>query len=246
MHRFFANTDQLVENNIEILGRDVKHIKDVLRLKPKEQIEVVIDGYVYLCEIISLEKDKVTSQIIEKHKGTNESPIHIVLYQGLAKGNKMDTIIQKCTEIGVMEFYPVALKRSVVKVKDIKKEQTKVERWNTIADEAAKQSKRDVLPKVHNIISFQEMVEILKGEKNIVVPYEEEKNSFIKGKVKLEGNKIHLIIGPEGGFEPEEINILKSIGAKTVSLGPRILRTETAGVVAATILLYEFGDLGVI
>src|SRR5690606_17433611 len=103
-----------------------------------------------------------------------------------------------------------------------------------------------VLPKVHNIISFQEMVEILKGEKNIVVPYEEEKTSFIKGKVKLEGNKIHLIIGPEGGFEPEEINILKSIGAKTVSLGPRILRTETAGVVAATILLYEFGDLGVI
>lgn len=246
MHRFFANIDQLFDNKIEIKGKDVKHIKDVLRLNPKEKVEIVIDGYVYLCEIVSLQKDKILTEVVEKSKGNNESPIHIVLYQGLAKANKMETIIQKCTEIGVKEFYPVALKRSVVKVKDISKEQAKVERWNTIAEEAAKQCKRDILPKVHNIISFQEMIELLKNEKNIVVPYEEEKGNFIKGNLKLDGDKVHLIIGPEGGFEADEIEILKSIGAKTVTLGPRILRTETAGVVAATILLYEFGDLGVI
>ncbi|NLK44229.1 MAG: 16S rRNA (uracil(1498)-N(3))-methyltransferase [Tissierellia bacterium] len=246
MHRFFANIEQLIDNNIEIIGKDVKHIKDVLRLKVKEKIEVVIDGYVYLCEIIRLEKDKVLTQVIEKNKGRNESPIHIVLYQGLAKGNKMDTIIQKCTEIGVKEFYPVALKRSVVKVKDIKKEEAKVERWNTIADEAAKQSKRDILPKVHNIISFDQMANILKNEKNIVVPYEDEKRNSIKGNLKLDGDKIHLIIGPEGGFEQDEIERLKSLGANIFTLGPRILRTETAGAVATTILLYEFGDLGVI
>ena len=246
MYRFFANIEQLIDNNIEIIGKDVKHIKDVLRLKVKEKIEVVIDGYVYLCEIIRLEKDKVLTQVIEKNKGRNESPIHIVLYQGLAKGNKMDTIIQKCTEIGVKEFYPVALKRSVVKVKDIKKEEAKVERWNTIADEAAKQSKRDILPKVHNIISFDQMANILKNEKNIVVPYEDEKRNSIKGNLKLDGDKIHLIIGPEGGFEQDEIERLKSLGANIFTLGPRILRTETAGAVATTILLYEFGDLGVI
>lgn len=246
MHRFFANKDQLMENEILITGKDVKHIKDVLRLNPKDKIEVAIEGYIYICEIISLKKDKILTGIIEKYKGSNESPIHIVLYQGLAKGNKMDTIIQKCTEIGVKDFYPVALKRSVVKINDIKREQNKVERWNTIAEEAAKQSKRDILPKVNKILSFPEMIEVLKGEKNIVVPYEEEKNNFIKGNLKLDGNKIHLIIGPEGGFEAEEIEALKAIGANIVTLGPRILRTETAGAVAATILLYEFGDLGVI
>ena len=247
MHRFFVDKEQIFNDIIEIIGTDVKHIKDVLRLKPKEKIEIASEGITYTCEIESLLKDKVITRIIDKTKGTSESPVDIILYQGLAKGSKMDLIIQKCTEIGVKEFYPVATHRSVVKIKDIKKEQSKVERWNSIADEAAKQSKRDIPPRVQNIISFDEMINLLKDKDNILVPYEEEKRNTIKEKLdEIMGKQIHLIIGPEGGFEPIEIERLKSIGANIVTLGPRILRTETAGIVASTIILYELGDLGVI
>lgn len=247
MHRFFVNKDQIGENSIEIIAGDVKHIKDVLRLRPKERIEIACDGITYICEIESLLKDKVVAMIIDKSEGINESVVNITLYQGLAKGSKMDLIIQKCTEIGVKEFFPVATHRSVVKIKDIKKEQSKVERWNSIADEAAKQSKRDILPIVQNIISFDEMIDLLKDKDNIIVPYEDEINEVIKnGLNNINSNDIHLIIGPEGGFEPKEIEKLKEIGANIVTLGPRILRTETAGMVAATIILYELGNSGVI
>ena len=168
MHRFFVDKDQINNDIIEINSTDVRHIKDVLRLKPKEKIEICADGITYICEIESILKDKIINKIIENNKGTNEAPIDIILYQGLAKGSKMDLIIQKCTEIGVKEFFPLATYRSVVKINDIKKEQSKVARWNAIADEAAKQSKRDILPKVQNIISFDEMINLLKDEENII------------------------------------------------------------------------------
>lgn len=247
MHRFFVGKEQITDDLIEIVGTDVKHIKDVIRLRLKEKIEIASDGITYICEIESILKDKIITRIIDKTEGVNESAVDIILYQGLAKGSKMDLIIQKCTEVGVKEFYPVATHRSVVKIKDIKKEQSKVERWNSIADEAAKQSKRDILPKVQKIISFDKLIEILKDKDNIIVPYEDEENKTIKtGLNNIKGNSIHLIIGPEGGFEPSEIEDLKDIGADIVTLGSRILRTETAGIVAATIILYELGDLGVI
>src|SRR5699024_1764468 len=120
------------------------------------------------------------------------------------------------------------------------KEESRIKRWNTIVDEAAKQSKRDILPKVEGILSFDKMIELLKGEENIIVPYENEKSNGIKSDLEnIKGGDIHLIIGPEGGFDPEEIDKLKEIGAKIVTLGPRILRTETAGIVASSIILYE-------
>ena len=244
MHRFFVKKEQIQEDTIEIIGTDVKHIKDVLRIKIDENIEIASDGITYTCQIKSMDKNKVIADIIDKKEGTNESKINITLYQGLAKGSKMDLIIQKCTEVGVKEFYPLGSHRSVVKIKDIKKEQSKVERWNTIADEAAKQSKRDILPMVREILTFDEMILLLKDKENILVPYEDEKQETIKKALKsIKGNDIHLIIGPEGGFEPNEIQKLKEIGAKIVTLGPRILRTETAGIVSATITLYELGDL---
>ncbi|MDR7857110.1 RsmE family RNA methyltransferase [Tissierella sp.] len=244
MHRFFVEKEQVMDSIIEIIGNDVKHIKDVIRLKIGENIEVSSEGITYTCLIESISKDRITSKIIDKTKGTHESSIDIILYQGLAKGSKMDMIIQKCTEIGIKEFYPVATHRSIVKIKDIKKEQSKVERWNSIADEAAKQSKRDILPKVQNIISFNEIIDLLKNEKNIIVPYEDEKANTMKSKLQtIRDGKIHIIIGPEGGFEPYEIEKLKSIGGEIVTLGPRILRTETAGIVASTIVLYEHGDI---
>ncbi len=247
MHRFFVDKSQVNEDNIIILGTDVKHIKDVLRLKQNETIEISSNGFVYNCKIDKIEKDKIITNILDKKMGTSESEIDIVLYQGLAKGTKMELIFQKGTEIGIKEFYPVATHRSVVKIKEIDKEQKKIGRWNSIVEEAAKQSKRDYIPIVKNIITFDEMIESLLGEKNIIVPYEDEKSYTIKeGLSNIKEGRVNIIIGPEGGLEQDEIGRLKDIGGKIVTLGPRILRTETAGLVTSTIILYELGGLGVI
>ena len=159
----------------------------------------------------------------------------------------MDLIVQKCVEIGVKDFYGVETDRAVVKIKDKKKEKTKIDRWQAISEEAAKQSKRDYIPQVKGIISFKEMIDILKNEDNIVVPYENEDYLSIKdGLSNVKGKSVHLIIGPEGGFDDDEIQSLVDLGAGVVTLGSRILRTETAGLVASTLILYELGDLGVI
>lgn len=247
LHKFFIDKEQIEDNNIYILGKDLVHIKNVLRLKPSDKIEVTCEGINYLCGISEITKECVKTTIISESIGNRESPIEITLYQGLAKGSKMDLILQKCVEIGVKDFYAIETHRAVVKIKDQKQERSKTERWQSIAEEAAKQSKRDYIPKVHGIISFKDMIDVLNDEKNIIVPYENEENLSIRDGLKtVEGNKIHLIIGPEGGFGEDEIQALKDMGAKIVTLGPRILRTETAGLVASTIVLYELGDLGVI
>ncbi|NLL81540.1 MAG: 16S rRNA (uracil(1498)-N(3))-methyltransferase [Tissierellia bacterium] len=247
MHRFFVDKNQIEDGKIIILNNDVRHIRDVLRLKLGEDIEVSCEEIAYICVIEQILKNKVITKIRDKQIGNHESKVEISLFQGLAKGNKMEMIFQKATEIGVKSFYPVATHRSVVKINDIKKEQNKLDRWNSIVEEAAKQSKRDLIPKVYGIINFSEMINILKNETNIIVPYEEERVATIKEELlKIKEGRINIIIGPEGGFEESEISILKSIGGKIVTLGPRILRTETAGLVTATIVLYELGDLGVI
>lgn len=247
MHKFFIEKDQIDKDTITIIGSDVKHIKDVLRLRISDKVEVSCDGMNYHCVIDEILKDKVSLSINVMEEGKNESKVEIALFQGLSKGNKMDLIFQKGTEVGIKEFYPVATYRSVVKINDIKKEQTKVVRWNAIVEEASKQSKRDYIPQVKNIINFDQMIELLKAEVNIIVPYEDEVVTTIKeGISNIKSGKVNIIIGPEGGFEPDEIQRLKEIGAQVVTLGPRILRTETAGLVAATIILYEVGNLGVI
>ena len=184
------------------------------------------------------------AKILHREFGNHEPPISIILYQGLPKSSKMDFIVQKATEIGVKEIYPIITNRTVVKIDNNKKEKNKVDRWNKISEEAAKQSKRDIIPKVNSVLSFKEMINILKDEENILVPYENQEGIGIKDIIKkISNKKIHVIIGPEGGFEEEEIEELKDIGSNTVSLGPRILRTETAGIVALSILLYELGDM---
>lgn len=247
MHRFFIDKNQINDDKILILGSDVKHIRDVLRLRLDDDIEISCDGLVYLCNIMEIEKDKIILNINNIKEGYSESKVEVVLFQGLSKGNKMEQIFQKGTEIGIREFYSVATHRSVVKIKEIKKEEHKVDRWNSVVEEASKQSKRDYIPKVKGIISFDEMINLLKHEKNIIVPYENEDNITIKqGLSGIKEGKINIIIGPEGGFEPHEIKMLEVIGSRIVTLGPRILRTETAGLVAATIVLYEVGNLGVI
>lgn len=246
MNRFFICKDQIIGDRIEIIGKDVKHIRDVLRLKNKDRIEILSENRTYICEILEINSDVVLVSILDSFEGKNEPPIDIILYQGIAKGDKMDFIIQKCTEIGVKEIYPIVTNRTIVKIKDKRKEQKKVERWKTIAEEAAKQSKRDTIPIVNNIITYNEMIHILDGEENIIVPYEMERMNTLKKAFKdIKNGNIHIIIGPEGGFEEKEINAILNIGGKPISLGPRILRTETAGIVVISITLYELGDLGV-
>lgn len=246
MHRFFVNEFVNQEENLIITGLDVKHIKNVLRMKEKDKIEIVKGGNTYTCSIQSIESDKVTAKIIKKNKNSNESPVKIHLFQSLPKSTKMETILQKSTELGVFSFYPITTERSIIKIEE-KKEGKKLERWKSIVLEAAKQSKRDLVPQINSILTFKEALDQLKG-KMIIVPYELENNMGIKDVLeniqKLE--EICLFIGPEGGFEQVEIDQLVKIGAKIVSLGPRILRTETAGPTACGIIQYELGDMGVI
>ncbi|MBE6081314.1 MAG: 16S rRNA (uracil(1498)-N(3))-methyltransferase [Tissierellaceae bacterium] len=243
MNRFFIKNEQVSKDILYIEGEDVKHIRDVLRLRTGDKIEAVCEGFIYIGKILRIEKNLVTVKIAEIFKGNGEPSFNIILYQGIPKGEKMDFIIQKCTELGVKEFFPLLTERTVVKVKDKNKEKSKITRWTRIAKEAAQQSKRDLFPKIDDIISFDDMIELIKGE-NIIVPYEEEKNNKIRDAIKsINNGRVNLIIGPEGGFAQKEIETLRGIGANTVTLGPRILRTETAGIVAASILLYELGDI---
>lgn len=245
MHKFFVSSENRDNENIYILGQDRKHIKDVLRLNIGDEICVNVDEISYITKIKDIDSDKVTVVILKEIEHSNEPKVNITLYQGLAKGSKMDFIVQKCTEIGVKNFYGVEMERSVVKAKNDKWKQGKIDRYQKIIDEASKQSKRDFIPEFKGIISNKEMLENLKNQ-IVIVPYESEDEKSFKDILSSIGtDKINIVIGPEGGFDEEEIQNLEDIGANIISLGKRILRTETAGLVASTIVLYEYGDLGV-
>ena len=247
MDRFFVEKKNInLENNTCIIeGEDVKHISKVLRCKIGEEIEVCDkDNTEYICEITNINKDKVQLNIIDKVDIKRESNVRIRLYQGLPKGPKMEIILQKLTEVGVDEIILVQTKRSVAKV-DEKKEDKKFERWERIIYEAAKQSKRGIIPKLKGILSFKEALEDMKNNDMNICPYENERTVSIKKAIKNANiDSIGIFVGPEGGITEEEIESIQEIGASVVSLGPRILRTETASVVASSIVLYELSDLG--
>lgn len=247
MHRFFVYKENIQDNKITIIGEDVKHIKNVLRLNEGEQISICDRmGTDYTAEISDISKEKIICSILETKTSNTEPPIEVILYQGIPKSTKMDLIIQKSTELGVAKIVPVITDRTIVKIQDRKKEEKKLERWNKITEEAAKQSKRGIIPEVCKILTFEEMLRVLRNDGLIIVPYENEGNVGIKEALKNEScKKVNIIIGPEGGFEEKEIEALRAIGSKIVSLGPRILRTETAGFITSAIVLYELGDLGV-
>lgn len=245
MHKFFVPAENFCENTAVIEGDDVKHIYKVLRLSDGEEVSINnCDGKEFLGEIEEVNKKQVKVKIIKEIPLNNESAIEVHLFQGLPKAAKMDFIVQKTTELGVKSVTPVVMKRVVVNgTKDYK-----VDRWNRIVLEACKQSKRSLIPSVNKPCEFNEMLIQLKSMDLIVVPYENEKGYGLKKAFKEidknEMKKIAIVIGPEGGFEEEEINMLKDIEAKIVTLGPRILRTETAGFTALNIIMYEIGDLG--
>ena len=251
MHKFFTEPYNINETEGKILGEDVKHIYKVLRLS--EGAEVVLnncEGLEYLGEIKTITKSEVVVSIIKKLDINNESKVKVHLFQGLPKGQKMDLIVQKGTELGIFEFIPTITARVDVKLKG---EFKKLDRLNRIALEASKQSKRSIVPQVKEVIEFKEALNQLKEMDLTIIPYENAEDFGIKSLVNYLNNKnidldnidnVGILIGPEGGFEEEEIHELKEQGAYIVTLGNRILRTETAGFTATALVQYELGDLG--
>ena len=239
MYQFFVEEEQVHSDSISITGGDVNHIKNVLRMKNGEKIRVSSkSGQAYFCHISSIQDDEVIAAIDSADDTGTELDNHIVLYQGLPKGDKMELIIQKAVELGVSEIVPVAMKNCVVKL-DEKKAAKKLQRWQAIAESAAKQSKRTVMQPV----TYKEALKIASELDITLVPYENERGMDatreIMGQLKA-GQTIGVVVGPEGGFAPEEIALVdENATMHRISLGRRILRTETAGLAALAMLVYN-------
>ncbi len=242
MHHFFVTPRQVKDNCIYIDGSDVNHIKNVLRMKIGEELQIS-DGNnkKYLCEIESMTLEEVRVLIKEEQSADTELPSKIYLFQGLPKGDKMELIVQKAVELGAYEIIPVATKRAVVKL-DEKKASKKVERWNSIAEGGAKQSGRNVIPKVTDIMSYKEAITYAKQLDIVLIPYELAEGIQETKKIVsqiIPGQSIGIFIGPEGGFEITEVEYAMENGVRPITLGKRILRTETAGLTTLSILMYH-------
>ncbi len=243
MYLFFVEPSQIQGNQIVITGGDVNHIRNVLRMKPGDEIAVKngCDDKEYRCGIEEIKKDQIICRLRFIREEGLELPSRIYLFQGLPKGDKMELIIQKAVELGVYEIIPVASKRTVVKL-DEKKAESKIARWQKIAEAAAKQSGRGVIPQVRNVMNFQEAVRYSKSAQVRMIPYELARD-MTKTREVLErikpGRDAAVFIGPEGGFDEEEVRTAKEEGVIPVTLGRRILRTETAGMAVLSIIMYH-------
>ena len=246
MHRFFV--PQLYNEEMYIEGVDARHISKVLRMQPGAQLQIVSDdGVSAVAEITAIDSERVTVRCLKKLAESHEPRVKLVLAQGLAKGEKMDFIIQKAVEMGAYSVIPVAMEHSVVRL-DGAKAAKKVERWQKIAESAAKQSKRDIIPEVQPVKSMAEMLAKCSCQTKIIA-YECEERLSLKAALKAAEeaggiSELLLIIGPEGGISEGELEQARQAGAVPVSLGRRILRAETAGLVAISAIFYETGDLG--
>ena len=242
MYNFFVKNEHFTKDTATILGEDVNHIKNVLRMEIGTKIYTTnIETHIkYLTEIKSIENEKVECNILEEVP-TTELPINITLYQGLPKSDKLEFIIEKATELGACKIVPVEMRFSIAKIKN---EDKKIVRWNKIAESAAKQSKRNIIPSIEQTIKVNEMINQFKQYDLILVAYENESKQTLKDVLKNSQKEkiknVALVIGPEGGVDSKEIELLVQNGAKCVSLGKRILRTETAPLTLLSMLVYEF------
>lgn len=242
MQQFFAEPSWIRENKIFMQGSDVNHIRNVLRMKPGEDVRVNDGrGKTYLCCISSYEEQTAVLDILKELDSDTELPSRIILFQGLPKGDKMEWIVQKAVELGAYSIVPFAAKRSVVKL-DEKKAAKKQARWQLIAKGAAEQSGRGIIPEVSTVRTFAEALGMA-GELDVVlIPYEQEEGMKETARVleNIEcGQSVGIFIGPEGGFEEEEVERAKEAGAYAITLGKRILRTETAGLTTLSVLMYH-------
>lgn len=249
MYRFFIDHEQLNNDYIEIAGDDYNHIRNVLRMKIGEKV-LLSDGSDKEYEAVIVEycgserndcgSSAVRLKITDIFGNNRELPAKITLFQGYPKGDKMEQIVQKAVELGVYEIVPVMMNRCVVKLDD-KKANKKVERLNSIAESAAKQSKRGIIPKVREVMTIGQAIDYAKSLECVIIPYEcAEGMEYSRNILKEAADKgsVGIFIGPEGGFETSEIEKLKGLGGNIISLGHRILRTETAGMTVLSILMW--------
>ena len=242
MYLFFVDGREIGEKTARITGPDVNHIKNVHRMNPGDKLRIS-DGerLCYNCRIEAFEEDGVFLSLLSRDEDGTELPAKVVLFQGLPKGDKMELVIQKNVELGVSRIVPVATRRSVVRL-DEKKAEAKVRRWNAISESAAKQSKRTVVPEVSRVLPFKEAVDLAADFDCRLFPYEHaegmEETRRLLSQVKP-GMQVAVFIGPEGGFEEDEAAYARERGFTPITLGRRILRTETAGMALLSALMFQ-------
>ena len=246
MSRFFVEQQQIEEQQINIVGEMVHYMTSVLRLTSGEEIAVCTgDGYEHIAKLTEFQKDKIIGEIIRSSEVKEETQTQVTLYQGLPKSDKLELIIQKCTELGISRIVPVSTERAIVKL-DGSKAAKKTQRWQKIAQEASQQSKRVTTPTIAEPMSWKEALSDMAKQQLNLVMWEDEQTLGMKTYLSQHElpAQIGIIIGPEGGLSQQEVEQLRHNGVVSVSLGKRILRTETAGMAALTMLLYHTGDLG--
>lgn len=245
MYRFFINSGQIDDGMLRITGEDVNHMKNVLRMKAGEDFEAADEnGHISTCRIKEINIREIFAEVLFHEESNAELKNRITLFMGLPKFDKMELIIQKAVELGAAEIVPVITKRTVVKLDD-KKSAGKILRWQTIAEAAAKQSKRAFIPEVKGIVSFHEALDLAGNLDLVLIPYECADNMESTKKIIRNirsGESIGIFVGPEGGFEKSEIEETEKKGASEITLGHRILRTETAAIAVLSILMFALGD----
>ncbi len=247
MAKFFITQEQINDNNIEIIGKDVNHIRNVLRKKVNDEIIIcnTTNEKDYLCSINNLSKERIICTIITELEKQVESNVKVSIFQGLPKFDKMELVIQKSVELGAHEIIPVEMKRCIVKLQE-KDKAKKIQRWQKISEVACKQCGRSLIPEINPIIKIKNICDLIKEYDLFLIAYENEQEKTIKQSLKelreeygLQDVKIGVLIGPEGGIAPEEVELLQNYGAITVSLGKRILRTETVALNVLSVIMYE-------
>ncbi|MBQ0005277.1 MAG: 16S rRNA (uracil(1498)-N(3))-methyltransferase [Clostridiales bacterium] len=247
MARFFVTPDQIRQNTINIYDGDVNHIRNVLRMRVGDELSISDgEGTDYHCTIQSLDKDIVVCNIENSWKSYSELPVKLYLFQGLPKSDKMELNIQKAVELGAFEVVPVSTSRSIVKLDD-KKAAKKIARWQQIAESGAKQSGRAIIPVVKEPMTFKQALAYAKELDAVLIPYEkaegiEETRAIIETLKTSQVKSVGIFIGPEGGFAENEVELAMEAGAKPITLGKRILRTETAGLTTLSILMFAFEE----
>ncbi len=252
MPKFFVNKKQVENETINIIGGDVNHIKNVLRKKEKEKIEICIigneeKGIDTISEIEKIEENCIKCRILEYKVSETEGKIQVTIFQGLPKSDKMELVIQKSVELGVYEIYPTEMKRCIVKLKE-QEANKKIARWQKISEVAAKQSGRNIIPQIKEKVNIKQVCNLVKDYDKLIVAYEEEKENSLKSELKSikskdkENIKIAILVGPEGGIDLEEIEELSKAGAVIVTLGKRILRTETVALNVLSNIMYELEE----
>lgn len=245
MRRFFLPVVLEAGSLVQLAGTDARHIRQVLRLSAGDMIELAgLSGQVGIAKIQRIDNDYVIAIVESIKTGGAEPPVSLILAQGLPKADKMEFIIQKAVELGVSAIAPMNCEHSVVRY-DEKKAANRVERWQNIAREAAKQSKRDCIPSVFPIRTLKQVLHDCSQETSILMMYEGKTPLLLRQALRQPASASYLLlIGPEGGFSEVEVAMCRQFGGQSVTLGPRILRTETASLAAVSIILYEYGDLG--